>query len=172
MKKLTTLFAVLLFMTISANVMAQNTATVAEATASARIITKITLENSIPLNFGTIAQTVEGGTVTLSPLSDEATYSNIKSKINSSTETRASFDVTGEAGALFSIILPSSDVTLTRASGTETMTVGDFTTEASLTENTLTSGESSFHVGATLNVIANQVPGNYSGSYAVTVNYN
>lgn len=172
MKKLTTLFAVLLFMTISANVMAQNTASVGNATASATIITKITLANTTPLSFGTIAQTTEGGSVTLTSGSDVAVHSNSEANITSSTESRALFNVTGETGATYSIILPSSDVELTRVSGTEKMIVNTFTTDASLSSNTIAAGVSSFHVGAKLTVDPNQLPGTYNGTYSVTVNYN
>jgi hypothetical protein len=171
MKKLTSIFAVLFLMTLSVNVFAQNTATVSNANASAKIISKITLAQTTPLNFGTTAQTALGGTVTLTAASDVATYSNPDSKINSSTEARALFSVTGETGATYSIVLPTTDVTLTRASGTETMTINGFATEDATT-NTIEGGISSFHVGAVLNVGVNQVPGTYNGTYAVTVNYN
>lgn len=173
MKKLTALFVVLFAVAFTSNIFAQNSATVADASASAKIITKITLANTTPLNFGTIAQTVAGGTVTLSAISDEASHSNSAANIQSSTETRAIFNVTGEVSSLYSISLPASNVTLTRTSGSETMTVNGFVTENSLTASQISAaGTDSFHVGAVLNVGANQVAGVYNGTYAVTVSYN
>lgn len=172
MKKLTSIFAVLFLMTLSVNVFAQNSATVSNANASAKIISKITLAQTTPLNFGTIAQTSAAGSVVITPSSDVADYTNYSNgEIPSSTETRALFTVTGEIGATYSILLPTADVTLTRATGSETMTLSDFAT-VNAASNTLTNGTSTFNVGATLNIGANQVAGTYNGTYAVTVNYN
>ena len=70
------------------------------------------------------------------------------------------------------ITLPSSAVTLTRASGSETMTASTFTSTPSGT-GTLSSGTQNVTVGATLTVAAAQVAGVYSsGNFNVTVNYN
>lgn len=173
MKKLTALFVVVLAVAFSSNLFAQNTATVGNASASAKIITKITLANATPLNFGIIAQTTAGGTVTLNANSDVAVHSNTAAEIQSSTEARAIFNVAGEANALYSISLPSSSITLTRASGSETMTVNGFTTDNSTTGSQIeANGTDSFYVGAVLNVGANQVAGTYNGTYSVTVAYN
>ena len=63
-------------------------------------------------------------------------------------------------------------VTLTRASGSETMSLGSFTSNPSAT-GALSSGTQNISVGATLTVAAGQVPGVYtSGNLSVTVNYN
>lgn len=168
MKNITTIIAALFLMTFAINVNAQNSAT-DDATATARIITKITLEKDIDINFGTIAQTTTGGTVTLTAASDEASYSNTASVIASSTESRAHFNVAGEANATYGITLPSN-ATLTRTDGSETMIVSNFVT-GTLTGNTLTDGEDDFYVGAKLTVEGNQVPGQYTGSFDVTVTY-
>ncbi len=168
MKNITTIIAALVLTTLSINTFAQNS-DAATANASARIITKITVAKDVDLNFGTIAQTVTGGNVILSASSNEATYTNPSSVILSSEETRAHFNVTGEADATYGITLPT-EVSITRAEGSETMTVTDFVT-ASLTGNTLTNGNGAFYVGATLEVGANQVAGQYNGTFPVTVTY-
>ncbi len=51
------------------------------------------------------------------------------------------------------------------------MTVDTFNDDAGATP-TLVGGSDTFNVGATLNVGAAQVAGTYSGTFAVTVNYN
>ncbi len=68
----------------------------------------------------------------------------------------------------YSITLPSS-ATLT--SGGDTMTVDTFTHDAGGAP-TLVFGSDTFNVGATLKVDPNQAVGTYSGTFAVTVNYN
>ena len=84
------------------------------------------------------------------------------------TPAASSFDVTGEPGQVYSITLPSS-ATLT--SGANTMTVDTFTHDSGATPS-LVAGSDTFNVGATLNVGAAQAAGSYSGTFAVTVNYN
>ena len=85
----------------------------------------------------------------------------------------ASFDVTGNDGYTYTITLPSTDYTITRVSGTETMTINTFTSDPSGT-GTLTGGTETVNVGATLNVNAGQVGGTYTNAtgFDVTVNYN
>ena len=80
----------------------------------------------------------------------------------------ASFDVTREPGQAYVITLPSST---TLSSGGNTMTVDTFTHDAGASPS-LAGGSDAFNVGATLNVGATQVAGTYSGTFAVTVNYN
>jgi hypothetical protein len=89
------------------------------------------------------------------------------------TVAAASFDVTGSDGYTYTITLPSTDYTITRASGTETMIINTFTSDPSGT-GTLTGGSETVNVGATLNVNAGQVGGTYTNAtgFDVTVNYN
>jgi hypothetical protein len=63
-------------------------------------------------------------------------------------------------------------VTLTRSGGTETMSLGGFNSSpnGAFQLDTVT-GQSSFTVGGTLTVGANQVPGTYAGSFTVSVEY-
>ncbi len=84
------------------------------------------------------------------------------------TPAAASFNVTGDGNANYSITLPSST---TLSSGGDTMTVDTFNHDAGATP-TLAGGADTFNVGATLNVGATQAVGTYSGTFDVTVNYN
>ena len=52
------------------------------------------------------------------------------------------------------------------------MTVDTFTDDAGVNPKLPAGGSDTFNVGATLNVGATQAAGTYSGTFAVTVNYN
>ncbi len=82
----------------------------------------------------------------------------------------ASFDVTGAPGQTYSITLPpNGTVTLTGPGAS--MDVDTFNHDAGASP-TLVGGSDTFNVGATLSVADTQAGGNYSGTFAVTVNYN
>jgi hypothetical protein len=82
------------------------------------------------------------------------------------------FTVTGTAAYTYAITLPTT-VTLTRASGSETMDATAFTSNPSGTGTLSGGGTQNFNVGATLTVAAGQAAGVYtSGNFDVTVNYN
>ena len=71
----------------------------------------------------------------------------------------------------YEIIVPSS-TTLTRNGGSQTMIVDDFTLNgASLRLIPLLTSIGNFKVGGRLTVGAAQEPGQYEGSFVVTVNY-
>lgn len=172
MKKLIALFAGMFLITLSANVFAQagNTDT-EEATSAARIILPITVENVRGLDFGTIASTPAGGTVVATAAATtELTFSNEDMAVTTlGTPTSAEFTIEGEANALFSIVV--EDATVLDGPGTD-MTLEDFTSSLGWSNVTLTGGEVTLYVGATLNVGANQAAGEYNGTFDVTVAYN
>ena len=145
----------------------------ANAPASANIISPITLSKTTDMNFGNIAVNASVGTVLLTPASTRTPGGGVTLPAAKGTVTAAVFTVGGETTNTFAITLPSTDFTITRASGTETMIVNAFTSTPSGT-GALSGGTATINVGATLNVGASQVPGSYTnaGGFAVTVNYN
>src|SRR4249920_2521913 len=95
----------------------------ASATATATIVAPIAISKTVDLNFGNVA-VIAFGTVVLSPVDGTRTKTGgvtLPSTIG--TVTAASFDVTGEGVYTYAITLPSSDYTITRVGGTETMAV-------------------------------------------------
>ncbi len=166
-KVIITAFVILAFASAST---AQSTAT---ATATATIIAPITLTKAVDMNFGNIAVGATGGTVLLPALAVPVRVAGggVTLPATAGTVTAAHFTVAGSLVATFAITLPST-VTLTRTSGTETMTAGSFTSTPSGT-GALVAGAADIYVGATLTVGASQVAGTYiSPSFNVTVNYN
>lgn len=158
-----------IFSGISFHLEAQVTAT---ATTTATLITPISINKDVDLNFGNIAVSPTlGGTVVL-PLSGSRTLTGgVTLPIVTGTVTLASFTVHGEGNSTYSITLPSSAITLTAASGN--MTVDNFVSSPANT-GALTNGSQILKVGATLNVGAAQAAGTYTNSSGlyVTVNYN
>jgi hypothetical protein len=164
------LLALLIFISgFSIKSYSQATAT---ATATATVVTPITISKTADMSFGNIAvQAATGGTVVLAPAGTRTSTSGVTLPATTGTVTAAAFRVDGTGSYTYAITLPST-ATLTRASGSETMTASSFTSNPSGT-GALSSGTQNISVGATLTVAAGQVPGVYtSGNFSVTVNYN
>jgi hypothetical protein len=144
----------------------------ATATATATIITPISIEKKVDLNFGNVVANSTGGTVTIAT-DNTPTYNKVAAPSIPGTRSAASFEVKGFAGVTYSIELPKT-ITLTKDGGKETMTVDNFVSNPSGTGLLSASGSQTVNVGATLNVAANQVAGTYKNTtdLKVTVNYN
>jgi len=144
----------------------------ATATATATIITPISIEKKVDLNFGNIVANSTGGTVTIAT-DNTPKYNKVAAPSIPGTRSAASFEVKGFAGVTYSIELPKT-ITLTKDGGKETMTVDNFVSNPSGTGSLSASGSQTVNVGATLNVAANQVAGTYKNTtdLKVTVNYN
>ena len=129
------------------------------------IAAPISISATADMDFGTMTPTGAAGTVTVTPA---GARSSVNVDLLGGTPSAASFDVTGEGNAAYSITLPSSD---TLTSGANTMTVDTFTDDAGVNPS-LGGGSDTFNVGATLSVSDTQASGPYSGTFDVTVNYN
>jgi hypothetical protein len=158
--------------------MAQSSAT-ANGNATATVIRPITLNSTVDLAFGSVVPSVAGGTLALSAASPAVPTATGITQPGSQAGivTAAVFNVGGEATFTYSITLPSSAATITD-SASHNMTVDGFSSSAvSGTLGTLNgtagnAGTQSFYVGGTLHVGSNQAPGNYTGTFSVTVAYN
>jgi hypothetical protein len=110
-----------------------------------------------------------GGSIILTPAGARSKTGGVV-LLSGGTVSAASFSLTetgaGKALHWTTITLPSS---ATLSSGGATMTLTNFTSNPANTFTGLT--QTVLTVGATLTVGPNQAPGNYSGSFAVTVNY-
>lgn len=146
----------------------------ASATATATIIAPITITNLQDMNFGNAA-VAGAGTVSLDPDGLRIPTGGITLPVVTGTVAAAAFAVTGEGNSTYSITLPSGNYTITRLTGSETMTVNNFVSSPSVVAGgTLSDGSQNITVGATLNVNSGQVPGVYTNAtgFDVTVNYN
>lgn len=121
------------------------------------------------LRFGAIIQPAAAGTVTIAPNSSITSTIDVSSFPYSRGAAR--FLVTGDPNRRFLFQLPNSMVV---TSGTAFMVVDRFRTNTvppGLTARLNAAGEYVMDVGARLNVGANQQPGQYSGTFDLTVVY-
>ena len=148
---------------------AQSSASASAVPATARIYKPITLAlSNAGMSFGDIFASSTAGTLTLAPASTRSVTGGA-SMAATGTPLAAQFTVGGKKNATYGITF-SSPVVLS-ALGGATMPVSAFTPSAGsgLLDAT---GAQIFTVGATLAVGANQVDGDYSGTFSVTVTYN
>jgi hypothetical protein len=149
---------------------AQATAT---ATATATIVTPISIANTSNMSFGNLSvQAGTGGTAVLDAAGARTRTAGVTLPGTPGTVSAAAFTVTGTPAYTYAITLPGT-VTLTRASGSETMDATAFVSSIGSAGLLSGAGTQSFAVGATLTVAAAQLAGVYtSANFDVTVNYN
>lgn len=168
MKQTIKLFVIsVVMLTFSAATFAQATAT---ATASATIVTPLVINKTVDLNFGNLyVSPLTGGTAVVTPGGVRSQTLGV-GLAPGGTVAAASFTVTGTAGAVYTITLPTADHAI--SNGTQQMVVNTFLSSPAAT-GTLTGGTSTLTVGATLNVAAAQATGLYTSvtPFNVTVNY-
>jgi hypothetical protein len=132
---------------------------------------QINMSNTRGLDFGRFVAG-SGGTIVISPTGVRSRTGGVI-LLNSPTAGQATFTVSkssngGSNKAVIISLPPNGSTQLT--SGTNSMAVGTFgNSPASLMNVTMTG--TTLSVGATLTVAANQAPGNYSGSFPLTVNF-
>ena len=144
--------------------------TTVTGTASAQIITPISIVATAPLRFGVMAQPTAAGTVTVSTAGVVTTgggmIGNTAIAQGSSGPQAGKFRVSGEPGRQFFVTLPLA-ATVTRSGSSMTITL--FTVGA-LTGSPV--GSLDIAVGGTLAVGASQPVGTYNGTYQITASYN
>jgi len=144
------------------------------ANATAHVISALTATELAQLNFGRFSPETQGGKVILTPEGIRTAQGTVV--LGGGAANSASFYLTGEYEATFSISLPSGPATLTNALNAKTMQVTDWQSNPApgIGIGKLTGGGMTVQVGAVLNVgdmNANPV-GIYTGIYAITFSYN
>lgn len=135
----------------------------ASAPSSAQSIS--TLSN---LSFGSFVAG-SGGTLTVSPGGARAPSGGVVAVGQGSSYSAASFRVTGTANASYTLTLPDNG-TVVLSDGSHTMALNNFL--SSPPTGLLSGGGTQvIQVGATLTVGSGQPAGNYTGTFAITVNY-
>ena len=142
----------------------------ATSNATATVVTPIAISNTGDLAFGKLSAGT-GGTVVVGTDGSRSVGGGNVVLLVGGAGSAATFSVTGDGSATYTITLPGSAATLTREGGAETMSVGTFTSNPSGT-GTLSSGAQTVNVGGTLTVSNAQVVGSYTGTFSVSVEYN
>jgi hypothetical protein len=120
------------------------------------------------LSFGSFVAGT-GGSITVAAGGGRTSTGGVVTVGQGSTYAAAMFRVSGTASATYTITLPENN-TVTLTDGTHTMALNTFT--SSPPTGTLSGGGMQLvQVGATLTVGNGQPPGNYTGTFNVTVNY-
>lgn len=139
-------------------------------TGSTRILQAISMAKASDLQFGAIVRPSAGSsTITVAAASNTRTVSGTGVGVTSGNfpVTRATYNVTGEAGQTFSIDVPT---TFSMTHATAPAITVNLTPEA--TSGTLTGGAASFGVGGNFVISDATATGAYSGNFTVTVAYN
>lgn len=147
----------------------------ATASASANIITPISIVKDVDMNFGNVAvSATTAGTAILSPAGTRTTggAGGVTLPATTGSVAAAQFTVTGQASYTYAITLPATATITDGAS--HNMIVDNFTSTPTSTGLLSAGGIQVLNVGATLNVAAAQAAGLYTNATAVpvTVNYN
>lgn len=122
------------------------------------------------LSFGSITPSASAdGTMTLSPNGLVTTTGGVTSR-SGSGYSPAAYTISGVPAASFSVAIAPTTVTLSGPGGP--LIVSDFVLTQATPITLDNSGLAFFNVGATLFVNAGQLPGNYTGTFDVTVAYN
>jgi hypothetical protein len=180
LKKIT-LFTAVIIVCFAVNINAQSKATVS-STANASLLVAMSLSEASPLNFGSsLLTSAAGGTIVLHSNSTNRDYTGgVATSAATPAPSAAAFKVVGTKLETYAVVLPSL-VTVWHTSistGVHTMDINSMTARfngavSNATTSTLASnGTDSFTLGATLNVQEDQIGGQYSGTFQVSVDYN
>jgi uncharacterized protein DUF4402 len=139
------------------------------ATATANILLPATFRKLNDLNFAMLSVTT-AGTATIDPNTDAMTTTGGVLHVGGFPYA-ALFEAVSPSKNVVIIRIPKNPITVTRVSGTETMTVSDWTLSGQSKRNVVAHEPFTFKVGGTLYVNANQVEGLYVGTFTVDVQY-
>jgi len=177
MKRLKRLiFSLILLLHVSWNFVSAQSGTPMSATGHviAEVIPVFTASETSQLNFGKFSPGPQGGMIILTPQSTISVIGSVFKGIGS--HNAASFFVSGDANAAYSISLPTNPVVLTHTSNAKTMLIQDWVSEPGqgIGTGTLLEGFQVVYIGATLKVgtLYDNPVGIYTGTYTVTFDFN
>jgi len=141
---------------------------------TAEVIPVFSASESSQMNFGRFSPGPQGGELILTPQSTISVLGGVFAQPG--LHNAASFYISGNEDAAFSITLPASPVLLTNVNNSRTMRVEQWVSHPSSGTGTgmLQNGFQMVYVGATLKVgtlIDNPV-GIYTGTYTITFDFN
>jgi spore coat protein U-like protein len=140
------------------------------ATGAATILRPLTLQKKSDLDFGNVIGGTAAGTVVLNPLTVAVTTTGGVTRAGG-VPSPARFTGAASSGPVVNIQLPNQPVTLTRVGGTQTVSLSAFTLDGPDKRVMGAATSFDFAVGGTVSIPANPVPGDYVGTFPVTVQY-
>ena len=140
----------------------------------AEIIPVFSASETSQMNFGRFSPGPQGGEIILSPDSYVSVLGSVFT--GAGLQRAASFYVSGDVDAIYSISLPDAPVLITNTRSAQTMRVGNWlsTPAKGIGTGVLHNGSQMVYVGATLKVgtLHDNPVGVYKGSYSVTFDFN
>ncbi len=140
----------------------------------AEIIPVFSAVETSELNFGRFAPGPGGGQIILTPQGTVSVLGSVY--VGTGLHNSASFYVSGDADASFSITLPMNPVVLRHVSSNRTMLVDNWNSVPTpgIGTGMLKNGYQTVYVGATLKVgtLEDNPPGVYTGTYEITFAFN
>jgi len=141
---------------------------------TAEVITTLTAVETSQMNFGKFSPGPQGGELILTTENSISVMGSVWP--GSGTHNAASFYVTGDPGAAYTITLPSSPVKITHMGSARTMTVEDWRSVPAPSPGAgmLENGAQAVYVGATLKIgtLTDNPAGIYTGTYTITFDFN
>jgi hypothetical protein len=141
---------------------------------TAEVISVFAASETSQMNFGKFSPGPEGGEIILTPQSTVSILGSIFK--GPGTHNAASFYVTGDADAAYTITLPAGPVVLTNISNAKTMKIDNWISIPAPTTGAgrLQDGFQTVYVGATLKVgtLYDNPVGLYTGTYTITFDFN
>ena len=141
---------------------------------TAEVLPVFTASETSQMDFGRFSPGPDGGEIILTPLGSISVNGSIY--LSSGVHNPASFYVTGDVDAAFSVSLPVNPVVLKHTSSSRTMLVDSWNSYPSpgIGTGMLQNGFQTVFIGATLKVgTLNDNPvGVYTGSYEITFDFN
>ena len=139
----------------------------------AEIVPVFTASEASPLNFGKFSPGAQGGKIILTPQGTVALQGSVTKAPG--PFNAASFIVSGDADAVFSIKLPASPVIIKNIGTSRTMEIENWMSNPAegIGTGMLHNGYQIINIGATLNVgtIQDNPVGIYAGSYNITFEF-
>jgi hypothetical protein len=140
----------------------------------AEIIPVFSATETAQMNFGRFAPGPQGGEIVLTPESTISVLGTVYK--GTGIHNAASFYVSGDIDAAYSITLPADPVVLTNISNSKTVRVEDWMSVPAPGPGSgmLQNGYQEVYVGATLKVgsLADNPIGIYTGTYTITFDFN
>jgi hypothetical protein len=140
------------------------------ATSTAKIVLPAQITKLFDMDFGFVTVTGAGTAILNSSSGAVTTTGGVL--FAGGLPHAAQFEAVSPSKTVVHIRLPKKAVTLTRISGTETMTVDGWNLNGVDTRNVVSHETFAFAIGGTLHVAANQAEGTYTGTFDVTIDYN
>jgi hypothetical protein len=140
------------------------------AQAQAAMLFPLEILKNRDLDFGYLAAPTAAGTAVIDPETDTISSTGGVMLLGG-TPHAAQFTGAAKSNAVVIIRIPKQAITLTRAGGTETMTVSNFTLQGLDKRAVAARVAFDFRIGGTLNVSANQAEGTYVGTFDVSIQY-